>query len=31
MIDTAIPDFVGEEKLINFDKRRREFEILAQV
>ncbi|XP_059475728.1 ral guanine nucleotide dissociation stimulator isoform X2 [Neocloeon triangulifer] len=31
MIDTAIPDFVGEQKLINFDKRRREFEILAQI
>ncbi|CAB3361819.1 Hypothetical predicted protein [Cloeon dipterum] len=31
MIDTAIPDYVGEEKLINFDKRRKEFEILAQI
>lgn len=30
MIDTAIPDTVGE-GLINFDKRRKEFEVLAQV
>ncbi|KAF4521268.1 hypothetical protein B566_EDAN008471 [Ephemera danica] len=31
MIDTAIPDTVGEEALINFDKRRKEFEVLAQI
>jgi hypothetical protein len=30
MIDTAIPDVVSE-GLINFDKRRKEFEVLAQV
>lgn len=30
MIDTAIPDMVGD-GLINFDKRRKEFEVLAQV
>ena len=30
MIDTAIPDIVSE-GLINFDKRRKEFEVLAQV
>ncbi|GLG99012.1 Guanine nucleotide-releasing factor 2 [Gryllus bimaculatus] len=30
MIDTAIPDTVGE-GLINFDKRRKEFEVLAQI
>ena len=30
MIDTAVPDLV-DEGLINFDKRRKEFEILAQV
>jgi ral guanine nucleotide dissociation stimulator-like 1 len=30
MIDTAIPDLVGD-GLINFDKRRKEFEVLAQV
>ena len=30
MIDTAIPDTVGD-GLINFDKRRKEFEVLAQV
>ena len=30
MIDTAIGDTVGE-GLINFDKRRKEFEVLAQV
>jgi hypothetical protein len=30
MIDTAIPDTVAE-GLINFDKRRKEFEVLAQV
>lgn len=31
MIDTAIPDTIGEDNLINFDKRRKEFEVLAQV
>lgn len=30
MIDTAIPDIV-QEGLINFDKRRKEFEVLAQI
>ena len=30
MIDTAIPDTVTD-GLINFDKRRKEFEVLAQV
>lgn len=30
MIDTAIPDIVSE-GLINFDKRRKEFEVLAQI
>ena len=30
MIDTAIPDKVTD-GLINFDKRRKEFEVLAQV
>lgn len=30
MIDTAIPDLVGE-GMINFDKRRKEFEVLAQI
>ncbi|XP_023320057.1 ral guanine nucleotide dissociation stimulator isoform X2 [Eurytemora carolleeae] len=30
MIDTAIPDIVAE-GLINFDKRRKEFEVLAQI
>ncbi|KAJ1521513.1 hypothetical protein ONE63_003178 [Megalurothrips usitatus] len=30
MIDTAIPDMVGE-GMINFDKRRKEFEVLAQI
>lgn len=30
MIDTAIPDTIGE-GLINFDKRRKEFEVLAQI
>lgn len=29
MIDTAIPDYT--DGLINFDKKRREFEVLAQV
>ncbi|XP_019764182.2 ral guanine nucleotide dissociation stimulator-like 1 isoform X2 [Dendroctonus ponderosae] len=30
MIDTAIPDSIGD-GLINFDKRRKEFEVLAQI
>lgn len=30
MIDTAIPDTVAD-GLINFDKRRKEFEVLAQI
>ncbi|XP_065226724.1 ral guanine nucleotide dissociation stimulator-like 1 isoform X2 [Planococcus citri] len=30
MIDTAIPDYIHN-RLINFDKRRKEFEILAQI
>ena len=30
MIDTAIPDFT-EEGLVNFDKKRKEFEVLAQI
>ena len=30
MIDTAIPDTI-DETLINFDKKRKEFEVLAQV
>merc|ERR1719232_187790 len=30
MIDTAVPDIVSE-GLINFDKRRKEFEVLAQI
>jgi hypothetical protein len=30
MIDTAIPD-VHSDGLINFDKRRKEFEVLAQI
>lgn len=30
MIDTAIPDVIGD-GLINFDKRRKEFEVLAQI
>jgi hypothetical protein len=30
MFDTAIPDMVAD-GLINFDKRRKEFEVLAQV
>ena len=30
MIDTAIPDMTSD-GLINFDKRRKEFEVLAQV
>lgn len=31
MIHAAIPDNVGEENLINFDKKRKEFEVLAQI
>lgn len=31
MIHAAIPDNLGEEKLINFDKKRKEFEVLAQI
>ncbi|XP_037934602.1 ral guanine nucleotide dissociation stimulator-like 1 [Teleopsis dalmanni] len=31
MIHTAIPDTMGEEALINFDKKRKEFEVLAQI
>lgn len=31
MIHAAIPDTIGEERLINFDKRRKEFEVLAQI
>ena len=31
MIDTAIPDTITDEGLINFDKRRKEFEVLAQI
>lgn len=30
MIDTAIPDIIAD-RLINFDKRRKEFEVLAQI
>ena len=30
MVDTAIPDMTSD-GLINFDKRRKEFEVLAQV
>ncbi|KAL1491224.1 hypothetical protein ABEB36_011854 [Hypothenemus hampei] len=30
MIDTAIPDTIGD-RLINFDKKRKEFEVLAQI
>lgn len=30
MIDTAIPDCT-DDGLINFDKRRKEFEVLAQI
>ena len=29
MIDTALPDMVDE--LVNFEKRRKEFEVLAQI
>lgn len=31
MIHAAIPDTLGEDKLINFDKKRKEFEVLAQI
>lgn len=31
MIHAAIPDTIGPERLINFDKRRKEFEVLAQI
>lgn len=31
MIHAAIPDNLGEAKLINFDKKRKEFEVLAQI
>ena len=31
MIDTAIPDTITDEGLVNFDKRRKEFEVLAQI
>lgn len=31
MIHAAIPDNLGEDKLINFDKKRKEFEVLAQI
>lgn len=31
MIHAAIPDTIGENDLINFDKKRKEFEILAQI
>jgi ral guanine nucleotide dissociation stimulator-like 1 len=31
MIDTAIPDRITDDGLINFDKRRKEFEVLAQI
>ncbi|CAG0891347.1 unnamed protein product [Cyprideis torosa] len=31
MVDTAHPNTIGPKNLINFDKRRKEFEILAQI
>ncbi|XP_034658212.1 ral guanine nucleotide dissociation stimulator-like 1 isoform X1 [Drosophila subobscura] len=31
MIHTANPDYLTEDKLINFDKKRKEFEVLAQI
>lgn len=31
MIHEAIPDTIGENNLINFNKKRKEFEILAQI
>ncbi|XP_067643510.1 ral guanine nucleotide dissociation stimulator-like 1 isoform X2 [Eurosta solidaginis] len=31
MIHAAIPDTIGEQQLINFDKKRKEFEVLAQI
>ncbi|XP_017011062.2 ral guanine nucleotide dissociation stimulator-like 1 isoform X1 [Drosophila takahashii] len=31
MIHTANPDYLTENKLINFDKKRKEFEVLAQI
>ncbi|XP_018785353.1 PREDICTED: ral guanine nucleotide dissociation stimulator-like 1 isoform X2 [Bactrocera latifrons] len=31
MIHAAIPDTLGEHQLINFDKKRKEFEVLAQI
>lgn len=31
MIHAAIPDTIGTNSLINFDKKRKEFEVLAQI
>lgn len=31
MIHAAIPDSIGPNNLINFDKKRKEFEVLAQI
>lgn len=31
MIHAAIPDTIGSNSLINFDKKRKEFEVLAQI
>lgn len=31
MIHAAIPDAIGPNNLINFDKKRKEFEVLAQI
>lgn len=31
MIHAAIPDTIGPNQLINFDKKRKEFEVLAQI